>query len=535
MVSGGEHDSSCDRWFFMMMLRMSSLLGTTCVVWLAGCGSGASSAERESQATGQTLLADDEVLVTSTTRFHTSVGIAERVEDLSASPPEIYTYDGVRFSRITGSAVPGGWRFTGVPRGEYYLRADPINKVDILTSARHVDIGIGRLGRPDAVYTGVDWSPLQLDLRNLSPWVPWTGDYQPGSSLQVVSSEVDVVGELSLLEEVPEGATSIVTEEAGLLSYTLTNLPVFQAARGDRLYVNQLGESIAGGLPDGTRVGYSSVERSVRLEPFDFVPDWVTPLPISAEFQPLEQREVPLDWRLSEFARMAPDAHPRATPWAASLEIVPTPHGPVDGWRGYAGELLWMNMPRGTVSDFTTRLRFGNPYPSNWGVVGRVFYNYVYSSQLPTHPARFINLGGGYSATELLEDLTSGPIVPKMSPPRSLRIDRKPASVPHEVGSLNPVVSWLPPAVGKPTAYEVVVMRYLPEFGAMLHTGSIYVPGSVRDVRLPPGKLVPGAYIYVRVTAIDAPLWDVEHAPLSTRGRVPYRSATAFGSFFFVP
>ncbi|NTX35037.1 hypothetical protein HUA74_30585 [Myxococcus sp. CA051A] len=521
----------------MMMPRSSSLLGATCVVWLAGCGSGASSSEREPQATGQTLLADDTVLVTSTTRFYTSVGIAERVEDLSASPPEIYTHDGVRFSRNTGSAVPGGWRFTGVPRGEYYLRADRINMTDILTSARHVDIGINRLGRPDAVYTDVDWFPLQLDLRNLSPWVPWTGDYQQGSSFQVVSSEVDMLGELALFEAVPEGATSLVTNEAGLLSYLWTNIPVFQADRGDRLYVNQFSEFIAGRTSDGTLVGYSSLTRSVRLAPFDLVPSWEEPLPlpISTELQPVDEREVSFDWRLSEFARMAPEVHPRAVPRGSSFAVRPAPHGPADGWVGYAGELLWMNMPQGTASDFPTRLRFGNPYPSNWGVVGSVSTLYFSPTQLPSNPARFINLASSYTATEAIEDLTAGPVIPKVSPPRSFRIDRKPASDPQRVSSLNPMISWVPPAVGKPTAYEVKVRQYLPEFGAMLDLGSIYVPGSVRDVRLPPGKLEPGAECYVTVTAVYAPLWDVEHAPFSTRDTVPYHSAGAFSSFFTVP
>ncbi|WP_163863156.1 hypothetical protein [Myxococcus eversor] len=519
----------------MKLLRMSSLLGTTCVVWLAGCESGTSFVEKDSQATGQTLLADDTVLVTKTTRFHTSVGIAERVEDLSESPPEIYVHDGARFSLITGSAVPGGWRFTGVPRGEYYLRADPLNMVDILTSARHVDIGANQWGRSDAVYTEVDWTPVQLDLQNLSPWVEWADELHLGSSLQAVSSEVEVMGGLEVYDRVPEGATSIVTDEAGLVSYTSTRFPVFEADRGDRLYVNQLNESIAGRMPDGTEVGYVAVERSVRLEPFDFVPDWETPLPITAVLQPLAPTEVAVDWRLSEFARLAVEGHPRATPFMASFGVVPAPRGLADGWLGYAGELLWMDMPRGAATDFTARLRFGNPYPLDWGVVGQLLYSYVYPSQLQSDPTRFINLSGGYISTELLEDLVSGPMVPKLSPPRSLRIDRKSASAPYEVGSLQPVISWVPPAVGRPTAYEVSVRQFLPEWGAMLNLGAIYVPGSVRDVRLPPGKLESGAQNYfVRVTAIEAPHWDVEHHPLRSLETVPSRSASAFSSFFSV-
>lgn len=515
--------------------RRSSLPGTTCVVWLAGCGSGTSPVERDSQATGQTLLADDAVLVTKTTRFYTSVGIAERTEDLSANPPEIHVHDGARFSRITGSEVPGGWRFTGVPRGEYYLRADTGSRVDILTSARHVDIGGGSRGRQDADYAGVDVSPVQLDLRNLSPWVAWTAESQWGSRLQAVSSQMDLASALSLFDEPPDGATSIVTGDAALLSYTPRGLPVFQSGRGDRLYVNQLGALIAGSTADGTRVGYNAVERSVQLEPFDFVPDWATPMPITAELQRLESRELTLDWRLSEFARVAVEGHPRATPHVPYFEIRPAPHRPADGWAGYAGELVSMSLPQGTATDFTGHLRFGNPYPSDWGVVGRLVQSYAVATPSPANPAVSINLTGHYYAIEMLEDFISGPVVPKVSPPRSLRIDRQQATRPLEVGSLQPVISWAPPVGGTPTGYEVRVTRVHPQLGLLLNMGALYVPGQVREVRVPPGKLVPGSYNYVRVTAIHAPHWDVEHAPLRTLETVPYHAATVFSSFLIVP
>ncbi|MCP3169782.1 hypothetical protein [Myxococcus qinghaiensis] len=519
----------------MKPLRRSSLLGTTCVVWLAGCGSGTSPDERDSQATGQTLLADDTVLVTKTTRFYTSVGIAERAEDLSDNPPEIHVYDGARFSRITGSAVPGGWRFTGVPRGEYYLRADTGSRVDILTSARHVDLGINQWGRPDAVYTDVDTSPARLHLRNLSPWMPSTGDYEPGSSLQAVSSQLDLAGPLLPFDEPPEGATSIDNGEALMLSYSRSRIPVFHADRGDRLYVNQLSGFIAGGLTDGTRVGYSAVDRSVEVEPFDFVPDWLTSMPLTGVLQPLEPREVTLDLRLSEFSRLAVEGHPRASLLLSYFEIRPAPHSQVEGWFGYAGELLSMSLPLGAATDFTGHLRFGNPYPSDWGVVGRLGQSYASPAPSPSNPARSFNLTGHYFAIDALENLLSGPVVPKLSPPRSLRIDRKSASEPREVGSLHPVISWAPPTVGKPTGYEVRVTKIHPQLGLMMNMGPIYVPGSVRELRVPPGKLERGTYNYVRVTAIEAPHWDVEQAPLRTLETVPYHSSTAFGSLFFVP
>ncbi|GEN10916.1 hypothetical protein SAMN05443572_10233 [Myxococcus fulvus] len=517
----------------MMRLSRSVLLGTSCVLWLVGCDGGQSDVSKMSSS--RAPLAEDEVLVTSTTRFHTSVGVAERLEDLSANPPEIHFQTGTSFTHLTGAPVPGGWLFKGVPRTEYYLRTDSLLRADILTSARHVDIGTQRIGRADAEYPRVDWVTVQLDLRNLSPWRHPAGTYQPGSSLQAVATDVDMVGDLLVPDDTPEGATSIETDDAFLLAYNVTSMPVFRADAGDRMYVHQLGEFIAGGMPDGTRVGYSAVERSVHLPPLDFVPDWeLNPLSIDAELQPLALQEFPLDWRLSEFARQVPQVHPRALATNVWFELHPTPHTPAEQWMGDTLHLLRLVMPRGSDSDFASQLRFGNPYPSHWDVVGVVNYSTAYAAQMPGNPSRTVNILGGYTAIEKLEDLASGPIVPKVSPPRSLRIDWKPTSTPHEVGSVHPVVSWSPPAVGTATAYRVIVRQFFPMFGVFVGTGSINVPGSVRELRLPPGLLEPGAHFYVSVLAIDAPFWDVEQAPLATQNRAPYRSATAYSSIFTV-
>jgi hypothetical protein len=487
-------------------------------------------------SSSQAPLAEDEVLVTSTTRFHTSVGIAERLEDLSADPPEIHLQTGTSFTRITGAPVAGGWRFTGVPRTEYSLRTDSSTRTSLLTSARHVDIGTHRIGRVDAVYPSVDWVPVQLDVRNLSPWRRPSGTYQPGSSLQAVAMDVDLLGDLLVPEETtPEGATSIVTDEAVLLSYNRMGIPAFQSSAGDRMYVHQLGEFIAGGMPDGTRVGYSAVERSVHLPPLDFVPAWeTTPLSVDAELQPLALQEFPLDWRLSEFARQAVQVHPRALPGTVWFEVHPTPHTSAEQWMGDAQPLLRLILPRGTASDFASQLRFGNPYPSDWDVVGRVNYSTVFATQMPGNPARTVNLLGGYTAVEKLEDLASGPIVPKLSPPRSLRIDWKSASTPHEVSSVHPLISWRPPAVGTPTAYQVIVRQFFPQVGAFVSMGAINVPGSIQELRVPLDMLAPGSHFYVSVLAIDAPHWDVEHAPLATRERAPYRAAMTYSSIFTV-
>ncbi|MFY1830635.1 hypothetical protein ACN47A_32275, partial [Myxococcus fulvus] len=105
----------------MKLVRFSAVLGSACVVWLVGCGEAPRHEQEldDGQAhidpgTGNSSPTDggpspdagptpdagppsDAVLVTDTTRFYTSVGIAEQVNDLSANPPEILVQQGSTF------------------------------------------------------------------------------------------------------------------------------------------------------------------------------------------------------------------------------------------------------------------------------------------------------------------------------------------------------------------------------------------------------------------------------------------------------
>ncbi|MFY1828905.1 hypothetical protein ACN47A_23500 [Myxococcus fulvus] len=506
-------------------------LGLVCLAWLMGCGDLGEPEPARQRA--DRLDSEELVRVTRATRFHTSAGVIERGDDPAVETPEVLLHDGADFTRIAGTAVPeGGWLFAGVPRTEYYLRT---GRSFILTSARHVELGSQRLGRPDAVYSSVDEVPLHLRLHGLSPWTPATSDSQTGARLQVVSAEVDVAGEVTGLDRISAGVTSIVTEHAQTYSTRGVGFASFEAGRGDRLYVNQLGEFIAGALPDGARLGYSALERSVQMEPFDYRPGWFDPMLAAGWLEPLEMREFLLDWRLSEFARWVPDAHSRAEIRGPSFKVMPAAHGLEEGWIGSSGDLLWLNLPQRTRQDFTGRLKFGNPYPRSWGVAVEVRFPYSSREWSPRAPWYMLTLGGGYTARETLEDILAGPVLPKVSPPRWLRIDGERADPPPQVGSRTPWLSWTPPELGSPTAYQVTVWKLAEGVTLMATTGSLLVPGTVREVRLPPGLLEPGSISYVTVAAIDAPHLDVEQAPFRTQSRLPYRSALAYSSFFIVP
>ncbi|QSQ11224.1 hypothetical protein [Myxococcus landrumensis] len=549
----------------MHLSRKSFVLGVACVSWLVGCGAGPGDSNEfqdgvtpvvtDPGSTGDgTWMGEpvtegcapdagspldggsptdagspsDVVFVKRLTRFHTSVGIAERAEDLSANPPEILVHDGASFLVIQGSAVPGGWRFSGVPEGSYYLSS---GSRYVVTDAREVDIGDNRIGRPDTVHveTGNGGSmPLQLNLLNLAPW-------QSGTRLHLNSTQVEFQGEVSLFDVIPPGSTSLNTSAADFSSSVAMTLPVLEAEKGDRFYVNQVSPFPAGRTPDGRPLTFFSVERSLEVAPFDFVPDGFSPLPVTGRLMPAKVREFPIEWRLPTFAQWTSEVHPNAQPTSASFNVSPTPYGVDESWLGYAGELLTLRIPSGAIFDYTGRLKFGNPYPASWGVLSNLSFFYRVIETVPDGSGRSVALSATNGGFDTLDSVISGPVVPRVSPPRVLTIDGLKASTPREVGTASPVIAWEPPALGSPDSYRVGLFRYETDLGMTVPAGYLYVPGSIHQVRLPPDMLQPDSIYYLRVTAVSAPRYDVKRSPFKSADRMPHYNADAISSLFTTP
>jgi hypothetical protein len=472
----------------------------------------------------------DTVRVTRKTRFHTAVGVSERTDDLSVNPPEVLVPNGVTFTRITGTAVDGGYQFAGVPSGAYYLRS---GSTYVVTDERNVDLSTNRLGRPDTVFSGGFTTPVQVNLVGLAPWAPWQDVTLPGSSLQVTSRQVDLYGGVDIFDIDPTGQTSIVSTGSEMWAGS-GPIPVFEADKGDRMYVNQLSPLDAGTLPDGGALAYTTVVRSVEMGAFDFTPDGITPMPVSGVMQPVPMTEFPLEWRLSQYTARASEVHPAATPSLPAFYVMPAAHGLQHGWVGYSGEVLTLQLPRGASYDFTRRLTYGNPFPSSWSLVGSTQYAFRVSQPNPNGGSP-LQLSALMLTYDRLENLVAGPMQPRVSPPRGLTIDGVAASVSRQVGSASPVIAWQPPTLGSPSAYRVTFYRYGPSSPFAVASLRFYLPGSATQVRLPPGALAPGGLYYLRVAALDAPAYDVERRPFTSAEQLPFAQAEALSSLFTTP
>jgi hypothetical protein len=250
--------------------------------------------------------------------------------------------------------------------------------------------------------------------------------------------------------------------------------------------------------------------------------------------QPVSMTELPIEWRLPEYTIRASEVHPAATLSLPTFSIVPAAHGLTNGWIGYSGELLNLNLPQGASFNFTRRLTYGNPFPSTWGVVGTTRYSYRVVASVAGSATQY-TLSGSIGTSDVLTNLVAGPLLPRVTPPRSLSIDGIAASVQREVGAVSPVISWLPPAVGSPTAYRLTLYRFAPGKTSATAHARFYLPGSATQVRLPAGTLAPSSIHYLRLAAVDAPNYDVEREPFGSAERLPYADADTISSLFTTP
>ncbi|WP_338275196.1 hypothetical protein [Corallococcus caeni] len=539
----------------MSFRRLSLLLVPACAAWL-GCGEAPPSEEVNppeiamDPREGTAVISSDEflpgcgeadggtgpvdagtsVLVTADTRFHSSAGVTVVPQDLSGRDVEILIPNGIDFERRTGTPVAGGLRFDNVPDGEYFLRS---NRFYYLTRERHFDLGVNRIGRPDAVYTSLNETPVSAELFNLEPWQQWASTAEQGSVVQVTSADVDAYNSFSPSVEIPVGATSIFDPDAYAFSSNGYGLAVLDQAKGDRLYVNQLNSVAVGTLPSGGTLAYQTVVSSAHLPSFSFTPDGTTALPLAATMTPVRQTPFSLEWRLNEFSRWRTDSNPTGTIGYASMSLLPIPFGYQHGWVGYQGELFNLWLPRGEDGVITNRFAYGNPYPSSWGVVGTISYSFRAPSPVIVG-TRAHYPSGNVFITDRMDHLIAGPIQPGISPPRELRIDGVDAYVPRVVGTNQPVISWRAPAMRAPRNYVVSVLQLISTYTS---TPSLrfYVPGDRTQVRLPPGLLLPGTSYYVRVTADDSPYYEPSRAPYVTAELLPAVSADTFSAVFTTP
>ncbi|MCP3141566.1 hypothetical protein [Pyxidicoccus xibeiensis] len=475
---------------------------------------------------------DTSVRVKRVFRHYTAGGIEERPEDFTRNPVELFRRDGDTLVAVSGAAGgPGEYVFPDVPQATYYVK---LGNTYVVTEARSLDLGVRRVGRADAI--DVEQSPTALlDLRELDPWHVYPGGpsflEDPESSLELVSDELGLVAHIS--PGLPDGINYVVAHEVPLAVLS-GPMKRFEQARGDKARLVQLSPQLFGTLPDGSDQRYLSASRVLNLPPLSY--DGTAPLRVEGTLEPLPQRELPLNWRVSAFAALAAEVNPAATLRESRLNLYPAAYGLDEGWIGYSGGVLRLARPFGVSADAVGTLHFGNPTPAHWGLVADVISHFSFRAQDAIGSS--IQLTTNMSTRDVASRLTAGPIVPRILPPRALTLDGTEA---YSSRALTPgahVVGWQPPSSGAADAYMVILRRRGGRddgFPTFLTEATLYVDGSATSLLLPAGLLQAGERYVLTVRAILADGYEVSDRPLMLNDRLPYSDAAALSGLLSVP
>ena len=258
------------------------------------------------------------------------------ISDPSAAPLEAFSLGAQGLLPLTVmSSKEGTFRIPDAPAGKYLLR---LGTLHLVTDSRDVNLDDYELGRQDAHTLG-DSRPYASVTVSQFP----AQDAESYPRWQVVSSNVGVSAELSVLRPVPAGVSSVANHLADYYQYSPIEQVLVEASYGDLTY-------FTGSASRSTQdVVYEAVDRFFTQQlQMSAVPS--ESIPLKGVFQELPTKTLTVDWRRSAFHAYRAQVHPNATDIPRTVAILPTA-GSADAWYGYSGELMSGSVGKAGTSD----------------------------------------------------------------------------------------------------------------------------------------------------------------------------------------
>jgi hypothetical protein len=235
------------------------------------------------------------------------------------------------------------------------------------------------------------------------------------------------------------------------------------------------------------------------------------PLVLNGTLTELPTTTRTVDYPASSFEALALAAHPTATLFSNYLDLGTLPV--YDQFGAYAGfpDVAYVNAPSG-IGTFQPTFTFGNPYPSQWPLFitaqtsARVSYTAEKADGTPAAPRSFTV----YTyAQELLPSGPPTPLLPRVGPPRDLRINGAVATGTLTGVGPQPLLSWTAPSVGSPDYYSLRLYElFATSSGVTSRLQLTTLNTTQTQLRLPPGVLTAGKSYYVQVMAVSQPGMD---------------------------
>ena len=397
------------------------------------------------------------------------------------------------------SVTPSGGNFSAaVPAGPYYVELTSGSfKHYALSSSDTLELGGTQTGRIDGAYPTAATS-LQLNLSGLAAW--GANDWLSLCSTNVGLAADDVSG------LAPGALAAGATSGSLTIDYQALGQPLISSARGDTLVVTQ-NALLGSPVPHYATVAAGTVTGLTQTSG--------QPSSAVVAMSPLTPVSQTLDVRTTLFESYRTEVHPQAVASRTQVLIVGVPG--LTAARGVVGAtsmLLYAPIAAGGT-DLNAAFVYGNPFPSSVPLALEVRAVFSVSMQAAgaTPGAVYGQVGFDLPLSTL-----SGPLVPRISPPRNVQVNGMSATVPVSGVGMSPVITWQAPTLGTADRYVVQIYR-LENQGGMTRFAPV---GGVRTkgtrVVLPPGLLTAGAGHALVISASMNGGIDVEARPFSSSG-----------------
>lgn len=459
-------------------------------------------------------------------------------------------------------------RIAGVPEGPYLLVLTSAPPASIpgapritsffATSARTLDLGLTRDGRPDTVAITKP-TTLHVDATLTKPWQSLTTDgmgniTQPREdSLQLISHNASMMSTFFAIETTDgsfpaDGATQVSWNIDARWAFAYAGDPVLvDGSKGDDFtLLHDVEETV--GVSDGVDPWKEATFRSTREALHPTVPTMTNggTSTVSGAFTPVKPSSFALDYKGSAFNALLPGVPSNASFVSVTIDLEPGTPQPLIGVHATLLDLFalgltaYSNPACGGVGcdpatcasgcdlghyvvpgDYAHTFSYGNPFDFGQEIAS-VYVSVATDVTALLPEGTPDRLRASFILQAPVSEVNGRPVIPTLGVPLAIKVNGQEApytQVTKGVG-WTPELTWSPPTLGTPTSYQVTVVDFtdLPD-----NSGSIADRLNIARfdlteprVRIPVGLLQFGKF-YCFLVAARAQDADDRAAPYKVR------------------
>jgi hypothetical protein len=464
----------------------SSSTGDTSSTASAGGASSSISSTTGGEGGGGPSGARD-VTGTSVTSYVIEGGVKSIPDDLSAVAVEALVPAAGGFTKVTGVGMADGtFKIPAVPAGAFFLHVD---KVYVYTSANQLDLGSERRGRPDRVAAAITPTEMVNQIKNVDP-------YQESDIFEwfVANNDAYLASSSGAWTANPPAPGGFTLNDA-TIDWASPGAYLVDKDRGDTLAVAQLATRSS-----ALTVRYNTISRFLTFPSVTQSDGKATT--INGTFADVPQKQtVNLNVKAESFEVYKAQVGPGAVQVAGPIVTLATaPAAGTYGALDFSATLVRITLPVASSGASFGALKYGNPYPADWGTFATVSASFDVSYLAP-NAVTPVKQRAEVGLTTDLATLGAGPVEAQVGPVEGLKVNGIDALIPLSAVTATPTLSWSVPSLGAPTHYEVSVRALESKSGktsarlvASLFTGAT-------KLTIPEGILTSGGVYVIRVRA----------------------------------